>query len=348
MAARELDPDVRDLEEALQAARETARSSPLRRPGLSSLNSSARGARHLDFAVRNTRVLARQAPRFPRADEDSAPQPGGGRAPARACRLGTGRQFEDPARKTELRRHPSEAAARALSTHEPGVASLLGEIVEQVRSTVIDLTGASNAVAPEGGQSSELTTEELRSRARARSAAGGLTAIGQPPAGGPDWSVGRGGRPARRGDPPAAPRARARGRGSAAETGAAPADRRHPRTGLPEQDAIARDWLARLPGRHRTVLGNHDIMRGRSVAAWARAYGLDSQNFVVDLPFVRLIAIGRAGAGEGRRSGLLSEETLDWLSRRLARSERGCWIACHWPLRDTVGGDPHGTSPPGR
>jgi 3',5'-cyclic AMP phosphodiesterase CpdA len=110
--------------------------------------------------------------------------------------------------------------------------------------------------------------------------------------------------------------------------------------GLPEQDAIARDWLARLPGRHRTVLGNHDIMRGRSVAAWARAYGLDSQNFVVDLPFVRLIAVGPSGAGEGRRSGLLSEETLDWLSRRLARSERGCWIACHWPLRDTVSGDP--------
>jgi 3',5'-cyclic AMP phosphodiesterase CpdA len=110
--------------------------------------------------------------------------------------------------------------------------------------------------------------------------------------------------------------------------------------GLPEQDAIARDWLARLPGPYGTVLGNHDIMRGRRVAAWARAYDLDSQNFVIDLPFVRLVAVGPADAGRGRRSGLLGEGTLDWLSRQLARSPRGCWIACHWPLRDTVGGDP--------
>ena len=73
VAARELDPDVRDLEEALQAGRETARSSPVRRPGLSELNRSARGARHLDFAVRNTRVLARQVLRFLRADQTSPP-----------------------------------------------------------------------------------------------------------------------------------------------------------------------------------------------------------------------------------------------------------------------------------
>ncbi len=110
--------------------------------------------------------------------------------------------------------------------------------------------------------------------------------------------------------------------------------------GVREQDDIARDWLERLPGPYRTILGNHDIMRGRSVAAWARAYGLDSQNFVIDLPFVRLLAVGPQGPGEGRRSGLLSDRTLDWLSRQLARSPRGCWIACHWPLRDTVGGDP--------
>ena len=111
--------------------------------------------------------------------------------------------------------------------------------------------------------------------------------------------------------------------------------------GTRAQDEIAREWLSQLPGRHRPVLGNHDILRGgRSVAAWARAYGLDSQNYVVDLPFVRLIAVGPDGDGEGRRSGLLSPATLSWLTRQLARSPRACWIACHWPLRDTVGGDP--------
>ena len=111
--------------------------------------------------------------------------------------------------------------------------------------------------------------------------------------------------------------------------------------GVPEQDAVARDWLARLPGPWRTVLGNHDIMAGRrSVTDWARAYGVRGQNFVVDLPFVRLIAVGPAGAGEGRESGLLTPDTLEWLARRLDGSPRGCWIACHWPLRDTVGGNP--------
>ena len=111
--------------------------------------------------------------------------------------------------------------------------------------------------------------------------------------------------------------------------------------GTPAQDEIAREWLRRLPGRHRPVLGNHDIMRGgRSVAAWARAYGLHAQNYVVDLPFVRLIVVGPDADGEGRRSGLLGPATLSWLARQLARSSRGCWIACHWPLRDTVLGDP--------
>ena len=111
--------------------------------------------------------------------------------------------------------------------------------------------------------------------------------------------------------------------------------------GRPEQDEIARDWLARLPGPFRTILGNHDVMGGRrSVSAWARAYGLRSQNFVVDLPFVRLIAVGPTRMGDGRESGLLAPDTLAWLARKLERSRRGCWIACHWPLRDTVGGDP--------
>ncbi len=161
VAARELDPDVRDMEEALQAGRETARSSPLRRPGLSELNRSARGARHLDFAVRNTRVLARQVLRFLRADQTAPPELAEAVRQLALAVWALAAEFEDPGGQTELRRHASEAAARALSTHGPGASLALSEIVGQVRSTAIDLIRASNALAPEGGQSSELATEEL-------------------------------------------------------------------------------------------------------------------------------------------------------------------------------------------
>jgi 3',5'-cyclic AMP phosphodiesterase CpdA len=111
--------------------------------------------------------------------------------------------------------------------------------------------------------------------------------------------------------------------------------------GTPEEDRAARRWLARLPGPHHTILGNHDIMRnGRSAAQWARAYGYESKNYVVDLPFVRVIAVGPDRALEGRRSGELSAATLAWLEEQLDDADRDCWIACHWPLFRTVLGDP--------
>lgn len=159
--ARELDPDVRDLDEALQAARETARSSPLRRPRLSELGRSARGARHLDFAVRNTRVLARHVLRFLRAGETAPPKLADAVHELALAVWALAAEFEDPARPTELRRHASQAAALALSTHEPGATLELSEIVGQVRSTAIDLVRASNALAPDGVESSEMSTEEL-------------------------------------------------------------------------------------------------------------------------------------------------------------------------------------------
>jgi 3',5'-cyclic AMP phosphodiesterase CpdA len=110
--------------------------------------------------------------------------------------------------------------------------------------------------------------------------------------------------------------------------------------GTAAEDEIVLDWLGRLPGPYRAILGNHDIVGNRrTVAQWARAYGRRSKNFVVDLPFVRVIAVGPDQTGPGRRCGRLSPRTLEWLGRQLARSPRECWIACHWPLRRTVLGD---------
>ena len=111
--------------------------------------------------------------------------------------------------------------------------------------------------------------------------------------------------------------------------------------GSAAEDEIALGWLARLPGPHRTLLGNHDILHNtRTHGQWARAYGRRSKNFVVDLRFARILAVGPDRNFPGERAGMLSRATLAWLERELERSPRDCWIACHWPLSGTVLGDP--------
>lgn len=109
--------------------------------------------------------------------------------------------------------------------------------------------------------------------------------------------------------------------------------------GTPAQDSVARAWLGRLPGPHRTVLGNHDL-RGRSADEWALAYGPPRKNFTTELGFVRIIAVGPDRNHPWERAGLLSPATLGWLDRELGRTQQDCWIACHWPLFGTVLGDP--------
>ena len=111
--------------------------------------------------------------------------------------------------------------------------------------------------------------------------------------------------------------------------------------GLPKEDVLALRWLGRLPGDAYTVLGNHDIMHNRrSAMAWAKEYGYESFNYVIDLPFLRIIAVGPGRDQPKAKSGTLSETTLKWLELRLKRSEgRDCWIDCHWPLYKTVMGD---------
>jgi len=111
--------------------------------------------------------------------------------------------------------------------------------------------------------------------------------------------------------------------------------------GAPEEDRAALRWLSSLPGPYRTIVGNHDILGNRRTPAqWARAYGYESKNYVVDLPFVRLIAVGPDRTADGRRAGMLSALTRAWLEDQLARAAGDCWIACHWPLQRTVMGNP--------
>jgi Calcineurin-like phosphoesterase len=110
--------------------------------------------------------------------------------------------------------------------------------------------------------------------------------------------------------------------------------------GRSAEDEMARRWLGRLPGPFETIIGNHDLLHNKRTAAdWARAYGYPSQNFTVDLPFVRIIAVGPDRDYPKEKSGALSKATLAFLDRELGSAPGDCWIACHWPLYRTVLGD---------
>jgi calcineurin-like phosphoesterase family protein len=104
------------------------------------------------------------------------------------------------------------------------------------------------------------------------------------------------------------------------------------------EDQMARRWLGRLPGRHETILGNHDIMDNkRTTTQWAKAYGYRSKNFTIHLPFLRIIAVAPDRDYAPERAGKLSKATLAFLERELrSNSDFDCWVACHWPLYRTV------------
>jgi 3',5'-cyclic AMP phosphodiesterase CpdA len=110
--------------------------------------------------------------------------------------------------------------------------------------------------------------------------------------------------------------------------------------GTAAEDQMARRWLGRLPGRHETILGNHDIMHNeRTPTQRAKAYGYRSKNFTIHLPFLRIIAVA-PDRDSGKRSGKLSKVTLAFLDRELDKNrDFDCWVACHWPLYRTVLGD---------
>jgi uncharacterized membrane protein YgaE (UPF0421/DUF939 family) len=161
-AARALDGPVGDLGEALRTGRETARSSPVRRPVRVELDRYERVARHIDFAVRNTRVLGRHVLRFVRGHDETPTQ-----LPESVRRLALAvwtlaEELDEPTRTTELRLHVSRAAALAVATYDSARRDLaLAEIVVQVRSTAIDLLRAADAAAAETREPGDTSTEEL-------------------------------------------------------------------------------------------------------------------------------------------------------------------------------------------
>jgi uncharacterized membrane protein YgaE (UPF0421/DUF939 family) len=160
-AAREIDHDLRALDEALVIAGETARFSPGRRSSLGELDRYARAARHIDFAVRNARVLARHAARFVRGGRKAPPELLEAIHDLGLAVWALAAELDDPRRHADVRIPASRAASRAIDVFNANPELGLAEIVAQVRSTAIDLVRAGEAATATGDEFRETPTEEL-------------------------------------------------------------------------------------------------------------------------------------------------------------------------------------------
>jgi uncharacterized membrane protein YgaE (UPF0421/DUF939 family) len=160
-AARSIDRDVQALGEAMAIGRETARSAPMRWADRAALDRQEEIARHLDFAVRNTRVLARDTLRYARGDGAPVPDLADAIADLGLAIWALAAAFDDPDAREEPRRLALRAAARASDAMARHSDRTLIEIAGQVRSTAADLVRASQAGAPDEAGHAGASTEEM-------------------------------------------------------------------------------------------------------------------------------------------------------------------------------------------
>jgi uncharacterized membrane protein YgaE (UPF0421/DUF939 family) len=152
--ARGLDALVDEFGEALATGRETARLSPRRRAMLADLDRYAASFAQVDFAVRDTRVLARHSVRLLRAGDPVA-----GPLPEAVTELGLAvwalaGAYDQPDRADAVRGHALRAGA--LASEAGG-----GEVAAQIRSTAVDLRRAADLLRDAAAEEREAPTEEL-------------------------------------------------------------------------------------------------------------------------------------------------------------------------------------------
>jgi uncharacterized membrane protein YgaE (UPF0421/DUF939 family) len=137
--ARDTDDDLAGFYDAVALARETF---VLRRPGRRTrerLPLYAEAAQQMDYAVRNTRVLARRVLNAIRRGYRAPPELADAIALLGDAVMALGHQLEDPEAAAATRRLALEAAVKATSVldQDPGLS--MNVIIGQIRSTAIDL-----------------------------------------------------------------------------------------------------------------------------------------------------------------------------------------------------------------
>jgi uncharacterized membrane protein YgaE (UPF0421/DUF939 family) len=157
--ARGIDDLLRSVDAEVSTGRETAKYTPPRRASRALLDRYARSMPQVDYAVRNTRVLARHALNLTR---DAEPVPAG--LPAAVRDLSNAvwelaASYDAPSHAEPARRLAVKAAAGAAAIPEASTDLVL--VRGQVRSAAADLVRAAEAVQGDDQPLEDRPTEEL-------------------------------------------------------------------------------------------------------------------------------------------------------------------------------------------
>jgi len=160
--ARDTDDDLAQFFDAVALARETF---VLRRPGRRTrerLPLYAEAAQQMDYAVRNTRVLARRVLSAVRRGRHAPPELADAIALLGDAVTALGNQLEDPDADAATRRLALEAAVKATAVldDDPGLSTNV--IIGQVRSTAIDLLRGSGLSGEEARNALDAAVERAR------------------------------------------------------------------------------------------------------------------------------------------------------------------------------------------
>ena len=161
ITAGQTDRGMDELEEALGTARELARFTAPRRGARETLERYSRTLPHIDFAVRNTRVLARHALRYTRGRFNAPDELGAALHELAQAVWALAAAYDDPARAADARHLALAAAARGRAVFEGEPDLALTEIIGQLRSAAVDIMRAAEMLSGEARPADELPTEEL-------------------------------------------------------------------------------------------------------------------------------------------------------------------------------------------
>jgi hypothetical protein len=156
---RGIDPLVRSVEAELVTGRETARYAPGPRSSRALLDRYERSIPQIDYAVRNTRVLARNVVSLVRDGEDVPENLHSAVRDLSNAVWELAASYDAPSHAEPGRRLAVRAAneAASVSTQRPDVVLVGG----QVRSVAVDLVRAADLVAENADEPRERPTEEL-------------------------------------------------------------------------------------------------------------------------------------------------------------------------------------------
>src|SRR4051812_41118656 len=153
--ARQLDPLLAELNDAVEAAGESARISPARRRSIGALERHVEAARQVDYAYRNVRVLARGVVRAIALHDATPPTVHEAVRELAAAARGLAEFLKHPDQGSQGREAALRAAALANSALEDTANMSVSHVVAQIRSTATDFLRAY-------GVEREQATEEVR------------------------------------------------------------------------------------------------------------------------------------------------------------------------------------------